>query len=154
MAQEENKGENASLWLVGVVLLVGFVAGLLYRRQKKKSSSSSEVDFSALPVCTLVKTHAKNPEFKLNDEQWEELKREMDVAFNNFTDRLLDIYPKLNDVELHVCYLLKLKISPTDIAHIVVRQKNTVSTIRERLYKKIYGENGTAKQFDQFIERF
>ena len=107
-----------------------------------------------MPTCQLVKKHARDPNFKLNDEQWEELRLEIDVAFNDFTNRLLDIYPKLNDVELHVCYLLKLKVLPTDIAHIIVRQKNTVSTIRERLYKKIHGEEGTAKQFDKFIEQF
>ena len=154
LVQEEERDENDSLWLVGVVSLVGFVAGLLYRRRKKKSFSSSEMDFSVLPICRLIKTNARNPEFKLSDVQWEELKREMDISFNDFTGRLLKLYPKLNEVELHVCYLVKLKVLPTDIAHIVVRQKNTVSTIRERLYRKIHGEDGTAKQFDQFIERF
>ena len=153
--QEEKKEKGASLWWVGVVPLVGFVARWLYCHQKKNSSSSfSTVDFSALPVCQLVKTHARNPDFKLNDTQWEDLKREMNVAFNDFTDRLLNLCPKLNDVELRVCCLVKLKVSPTDIAHIVVRQKNTVSTIRGRLYRKIHGEDGTAKQFDQFIENF
>ena len=88
------------------------------------------------------------------EEEVAVLKQEMDIAFNNFTSRLLDICPKLNDVELHVCCLVKLKISPKNIAHIVVRQKNTVSSIRERLYKKIHGELGTSKQFDEFIERF
>lgn len=152
LTQEDKRNDSASLWWLGIVLLVGFVVGLLYRRQKK--NSASKVDFSALPICQLVKTHAKNPDFKLNDVQWEELEREMDVAFNDFTNRLLDVYPKLNDVELHVCCLLKLKVSPKDIAHIILRQKNTVSSIRERLYKKIHGKNGTAKLFDQFIEEF
>ena len=103
-------------------------------------------------MCRLVKTNARNPDFKLNDAQWEELQKEMDEAFSGFTNRLLEVCPKLSDVELHVCYLLKLGVSPTDIAHIIVRQTNTVSSIRERLYKKIHGENGTARQFDRFIE--
>ena len=152
--QEGKKDESASWWWMGIVPLVGIVAGLLSSNKKKKSSSSSKVDFSALPFCRLVKTHARNPNFKLNDTQWEALKREMDIAFNNFTGRLLELCPKLNDVELHVCCLVKLEISPTNIAHIIVRQKNTVSTIRERLNKKLLGKEGTAKQFDQFIEQF
>ena len=152
--QEGKKDESASWWWMGIVPLVGIVAGLLSSPKKKKSSSLSKVDFSALPFCRLVKTHARNPNFKLNDTQWEALKREMDIAFNNFTGRLLELCPKLNDVELHVCCLVKLEISPTNIAHIIVRQKNTVSTIRERLNKKLLGKEGTAKQFDQFIEQF
>ena len=153
--QEEKKKESASSWWwLGIVPLIGSVAGLLFLYKKKKSLFSSKVDFSALPVCRLVKTNARNPNFKLNDAQWKELKREMDIAYNDFTSRLLELCPKLNETELRVCYLVKLKISPTDIAHIIVRQKNTVSTIRERLNKKLHGKEGTAKQFDQFIEQF
>ena len=151
---QEKKDKNVSWWWVSVVPLVGVIAGLLYLPKKKKSPSSIKVDYSALPICWLVRTNARKPDFKLNDAQWEELKREMDFAFDGFTDRLLELCPKLNEVEIHVCYLVKLEVSPTDIAHIIVRQKNTVSTIRERLNKKLYGKEGTAKQLDKFIEQF
>lgn len=153
--QSGKKDESATLWWVAFVSLVGFVVGWLFRQQKEgSSSSSSNMNFVGFPVCQLVKTHARNPEFKLNDGQWEELEREMNVIFNDFTGRLLELCPKLSVVELRICYLVKLKVSPTDIAHIIFRQKNTVSTIRVRLYKKIHGIEGTAKQFDEFIEQF
>lgn len=155
LIQEEKTNDNSFLWWGAVVPLLGLLIGLLSRLKKKNiSSSSPEVNFSDLPICRLVKTHARDPEFRLNDAQWEELKREMDIAFNDFTSRLLERCPKLNDVDIHVCYLVKLKVSPKDMAHIIVRQKNTVSTIRGRLYKKIHGEDGTAKQFDEYIEKF
>lgn len=157
-SQEERKDENGSVgWLAGVVPLAGLVGWWLFHQRRKRSSSVREKEQTALPdlpMCRLVKTNARNPAFKLNDAQWEELQKEMDVAFNGFTNRLLEVCPKLSDVELHVCYLLKLGVSPTDIAHIIVRQTNTVSSIRERLYKKITGENGTARQLDRFIEEF
>lgn len=146
------------LWMTGVVLLVGFVVWLLYYNRKKCFfSSSSKKKLSELldlPTCRLVKINARNPDFKLNDAQWGDLKLEIDIVFNGFTDRLLSICPKLNDVDLRVCYLLKLGLSPTDIAHIIVRQTNTVSSIRERLYKKIHGVEGSSKQFDQFLKEF
>ena len=149
---KEKEDEDCFLgWLVVAMILVGFVAGMLYPRWKK---SASKKDFSALPVCRLIRNHANNPDFKLTEKQWEELQTEIDYAYNNFTDRLYAKCPKLNDVELHVCYLVKLKIIPKNIANIIFRQKNTVSSIRERLYKKIHGENGTSKQFDEFIESF
>ena len=151
---QEKKDKSVSWWWVSVIPLVGVVVGLIYLHNKKKSPPSTKVDYSALPTCWLVKTNARNPDFRLNDAQWEELKREMDFTFNGFTDRLLELCPKLNEVEIHVCYLVKLKVSPTNIAHIIVRQKNTVTTIRERLNKKLYGKEGTAKQFDLFIEKF
>lgn len=156
--QNERKEENSSMsWLVGLVPLVGLAGWWIFRHRKSRSSAVRRKEQAALPdlpMCRLVKTNARNPDFKLNDAQWEELQKEMDAAFNDFTNRLLEVCPKLSDVELHVCYLLKLGVSPTDIAHIIVRQANTVSSIRERLYKKIYGENGSGRQLDQFIEGF
>ena len=155
LVQEKRRYENAFLWKVSIVLLVGLIVGRVYRHQKKSNSSSSPfVVFPELPICQLIKTHAKNPDFKLNDRQWEELSIEMDIAFNAFASRLLELCPKISDVERHVSYLVKLKISPKNIAHIVVRQKNTISSIRERLYQKIHGVEGTPKQFDDFIENF
>ena len=102
----------------------------------------------------MIKTNARNPAFKLNTAQWEGLKEEIDASLNGFTERLLCLNPKLNDGEIHVCYLLKLGITPTDMAHIMVCQINTVSTIRKRLYKKIHGVNGTPGQLDRFIDTF
>ena len=151
---QEKKNKTISWRWVSVIPLVGVVVGLSYIHKRKKSSPSIKVNYSALPICWLVKTNARKPDFKLNDVQWEELRREMDFAFDGFTDRLLELCPKLSEVEIHVCYLVKLEVPPTDIAHIIVRQKNTVSTIRERLNKKLYGKEGTAKQFDKFIEQF
>ena len=154
--QETDKDEKAWLvWLAFVVLLVGFAVGVFYYNRKKQSSSTKRVSESLdLPICRMVKTNARNPGFKLNDAQWLELKEEMDVSLNGFTERLLCLNPKLSDVDIHVCYLLKLGISPTDMAHIMVCQINTVSTIRKRLYKKIHGVNGTPGQLDRFIEEF
>ena len=154
--QNERKDENGSMrWLAGLVPLAGLAGWWIFRHWKSRSSAvrrKEQAPLPDLPMCRLVKTNARNPDFKLNDAQWEELQKEMDEAFSGFTNRLLEVCPKLSDVELHVCYLLKLGVSPTDIAHIIVRQINTVSSIRERLYKKIHGENGTARQFDRFIE--
>lgn len=155
LVHEGKRNENTFLWWIGIIPLVGLIAGLVYRHQKKSTSFSSPiVVFPKLPICQLIKTHAKNPDFKLNDRQWEELSIEMDIAFNAFASRLLEVCPKISDVERHVSYLVKLKISPKNIAHIVVRQKNTISSIRERLYLKIHGVEGTPKQFDDFIENF
>ena len=153
---ETDKDEKAWLvWLAFVVLLVGFAVGVFYYNRKKQSSSTKRVSESLdLPICRMVKTNARNPGFKLNDAQWLELKEEMDVSLNGFTERLLCLNPKLSDVDIHVCYLLKLGISPTDMAHIMVCQINTVSTIRKRLCKKIHGVNGTPGQLDRFIEEF
>lgn len=144
------------VWLVSAVLLVGL--GLFYKNRKKRFSSSAfqkrVLESFDLPTCRMVKINARNPGFKLNDTQWKELKEEMDTYLNGFTERLLCLNPKLSEVDIHVCYLLKLGITPTEMAHIMVCQTNTVSTIRKRLYRKIHGVDGTPSQLDRFIEEF
>ena len=146
------------VWLVSIILLVALVVGVFYNNRRKKSSSSASPkrvsESLDLPICRMIKTNARNPDFKLNNAQWEGLKEEIDASLNGFTERLLCLNPKLNDGDIHVCYLLKLEIAPTDMAHIMVCQTNTVSSIRKRLYKKIHGVEGTPGQLDRFIEEF
>ena len=105
-------------------------------------------------IYQLIKTQAHNPDFKMNDKQWQELQAELDKNYNHFTARLYEKCPKLSETELHVCFLLKLSIAPTDIAHIVVKQVGTITNIRTRLHEKICGKPGSAKQLDDYIRNF
>ena len=146
------------VWPISTILLVALAVGVFYNNRRKKSSSSASPkrvsESLDLPICRMIKTNARNPDFKLNNAQWEGLKEEIDASLNGFTERLLCLNPKLNDGDIHVCFLLKLEIAPTDMAHIMVCQTNTVSSIRKRLYKKIHGVDGTPSQLDQFIKEF
>ena len=153
---EEEKRDGMD-WKTLILLVPLFVWMLYYGRKKYISSLSSNKKLSelmTLPTCRLVKDNARNPHFKLNEAEWKELKQEMDATLNDFSVRLRNLNPKLSDGDLHVCYLLKLELSPTEMAHILVCQTNTVSTIRKRLYKKIYGVDGTPGQLDKFIKNF
>lgn len=156
--QAEPKRKDLTGMIIGVVVSSGIAIVLFhYKRKKRPSTSLTKMETDTLyksAIYQLIKKQAHNPDFKLTDEQWQELQIEMDQAYNHFTARLYAICPKLNETELHVCYLLKLSIAPTDIAHIIVRQVSTVSSIRERLYKKIHGTSGNAKQLDDFILKF
>ena len=153
---EEEKRDGVD-WKTLVLLVPLFVWMLYYSRKKYISSLSYKKKLSelmTLPTCRFVKDNARNPHFKLNEAQWKELKQEMDATLNGFTERLRNLSPKLNDGDFHVCYLLKLELSPTEMAHILVCQTNTVSTIRKRLYKKIHGVEGTPGELDKFIKNF
>ena len=50
-----------------------------------------------------------------------------------------------------VCLLLKLNLSPLEIAHLVGRTPSAITKIRERLHLSIFGEQGTTEKFDSFI---
>ncbi len=86
----------------------------------------------------------------LKDADWESIKQAIKPVFPNFLNHLATLY-KMSDTELHVCILLKLRFAPTDIASAVGKEKSTVSCIRSRLYKKVFGQNGSGKDWDDFI---
>ena len=141
------------------ILLVGLsVLCYFYMKEKKREKSrryAKDIDnLYKSDIYQLIKNQIHNPDFKMNDKQWKELQEELDKNYNHFTARLYEKCPKLSETELHVCFLLKLSIAPTDIAHIVVKQVGTITNIRTRLHEKICGKPGSAKQFDDFIRNF
>lgn len=110
--------------------------------------------FLSSEIYTHVKNDFKNPGFKLTATDWGEIQKALDVAYNDFTARLYALYPKLSENELHVCYLLKMSFTSTDLAPLVALGYSSVCSLRERLSKKLLGPSGTAKQLDSFIASF
>lgn len=88
---------------------------------------------------------------KITEEHWQKLQAAIDVAFQNFTNRLYTYYPQLSLQELRICYLIKISIPVKDIATFVNRSKSAITVSRSRLYKKIHGTDGNAEMFDNFI---
>lgn len=86
----------------------------------------------------------------LNEEEWKELTKIIDESFNNFSERLLK-YCQLSPQEFRVCLLLKIGIKPNDISTLTAHSKQSISTTRNRLFKKVFGEKGSGKDWDEFI---
>lgn len=84
---------------------------------------------------------------------WQALARAVDQTCDHFTARLNDLHP-LNDLELKVCLLLKISLTPTQIAAVTARSKQAVSSVRRRLYAKIFGKPGRPEDWDEFIGEF
>lgn len=94
-------------------------------------------------------THNENIKIPLN--RWNELRYAIDIAFPNFTAQLYALYPQISDLELHICYLIKISMQVKDIARLVDRSPSAITVSRARLYKKIHGLTGTAEMMDNFI---
>jgi len=88
---------------------------------------------------------------KATESDWKQLISLIDRTFPRFSKQLNSLLPKISDVELKVCCLVKIEVPATDIATIINRSRQSVTMIRKRLYNKIYGENGSTKDFDDFI---
>lgn len=129
--------------------------------EKNSSIASSCLEREALislfhhsAIYLLIVENCKNPNFRMKEIHWIELRKEINIAYNDFTNRLYALYPKLSEVEFHVCYLIKVSISASDIAALVCLKNNSVSSIRKRLYQKIHGVSGAPNMLDTFIADF
>ena len=90
---------------------------------------------------------------KIGNDDWKELMCAVDEAYNQFTTRLLELYP-MKTIEIQVCVLIKIGLSPAQIAFITIRSRQAISSIRKRLYSKVMGKDGTPEQWDNFINTF
>lgn len=110
-----------------------------------------ETSFKQSHIYLLFHKAGKDENIKITDKDWSALQLEIDKTYHNFTNRLYSLYPKLSILELRICYLVKISMQVTDIAHLVNRSKSAISLARTRLYKKIHGIEGTVEMLDKFI---
>lgn len=86
----------------------------------------------------------------LTRNEWEELEKQMKSAYPMFFRQLTEMC-QLSEVELRVCMLTKLGVPPSAIAIHTCREYSSISSIRSRLYFKLFGKKGGAKDLDDFI---
>ena len=83
-------------------------------------------------------------------EDWEEMERQLNAVYTGFSHKLRSLYD-FSDTEFHVCLLTKLRATNKDIAAVINRAPDSVSSIRSRLHKKVLGPHGGAKEWDEFV---
>ena len=101
-----------------------------------------------------IRLNAGKEKFHLTDEEWQTLATDIDNAYDNFTGRLLAL-ANLDDVEMKVCYLIKLEVPPSAIATMVFQSRGAITMKRRRMHEKLlHIEKGNPKLFDDFILNF
>ena len=86
----------------------------------------------------------------LKDDDWQQIETHVRKLYPGFTSQLRGLHA-MSELEYQVCLLIKLRITPSDIATVLARDVSTISTVRSRLYKKVFGQKGGARQWDDFI---
>lgn len=87
---------------------------------------------------------------KLTAEDWQLLDEEVNSHYPEFKERISELC-KISDSEYKVCLLLKIGVSPKDIATLTIKTKSAISVMRKRLYTKAFGNNATPEMWDEFI---
>ncbi len=87
---------------------------------------------------------------RLKEEEWDGIEELLRKVYPGFSGQLRNLY-EMSDLEYQVCVLTKLRIPPSSIASVLVRDISTISSVRSRLFKKVFGRKGGAREWDEFI---
>ena len=86
----------------------------------------------------------------LKDNDWITIESQIKKVYPGFSSQLRNLHA-MSELENQVCLLIKLRVAPSDIAVVLARDASTISTVRSRLYKKVFGRKGGAREWDEFI---
>ena len=123
-------------------------------------SLTRNVDFSNYCVSESVlsssiyeklKEALKNDRFAISESDWVELDRIINISYPEFKTNLYNLYGNISAHEYRICLLIKCKMGSTEIGKLTFRDKTSIASTRKRLYKKIFCEDGSAKDLDLFI---
>ena len=90
---------------------------------------------------------------KATDDEFDELEKALNKAYNGFVNRLYELRPSMSPKEMRTCMLVKIGVSPKESTSILCTSLSNVGMIRSRLYKKIFEKNGSPEEFDNFIRK-
>ena len=111
------------------------------REQDLKDSSSA---YNAL------KKEIQNGTFKLSDDIWQQLSSLVNTIYPNF-DKDLESFLKVSLQEYKICLLIKLGISPSNMAKILNVTKEAITASRRRMYNKVLKTKGSPQDWDKII---
>lgn len=86
----------------------------------------------------------------LNENDWNQAEEIILSNYPDFRDRLWGLH-NFSKQEYRVTLLLKLQIEPAQIATLTAHTKSAITQTRTRLYKKCFGTEGSADQWDEFV---
>lgn len=87
-----------------------------------------------------------------SDDSWKDLSQTILSVYPNFQDRLICCH-HLNETEYKVSMLIKLELKPKDIALLLCKSREAISSIRRRLCQRVLKmENASPKVWDEYIK--
>lgn len=158
------------IFIVAVFMMFANYAYNLYRNKKRVEQELKliEQEREALPVPVRQAMNSVAVEFhqsdfyislrkrisngeRLKKDDWDNIEKQFQSVYPRFTSTLFSLY-HMSQVEYQVCLLLKLEVLPSEIANILCKDSSSISSIRSRLYSKVFGKKGSSKDWDKFIQ--
>lgn len=125
----------------------------LKNKEKEKSieeRTNEEADIKDSAIYQSIKHSIENQEYRLSDEHWTELTKLINNTYPGF-DKNLHAFLDVNSQEYKICLLIKIGITPTNIAHFLNLTKEAITASRRRMYTKSFHKRGTPADWDKII---
>lgn len=161
--QEKNAATRHLIWILTICAVV-VIAAVWYLLQRRKAKLAPALDasettadqpsavsrqFYDADVNQLLTTHIADDKV-LKPSDWKMVESRLLESFPDFREKLFSLY-NLSETEYRICMLIKLGISPTNIAKLTATGKSSVSQSRLRMQQKVFNGEGTAQDWDNFI---
>jgi hypothetical protein len=177
LSSKDRQQENMIHWficfsiVITIVVIIAIQAAIVFRREKRKlrfqlqqiqdmqenrpqvvrqAVETMEKEFFASDDYITLQRRIAGGQL-LKEQDWLDIEAQLKRVYPAFSSQLHALYP-LSELEYQVCMLIKLRIAPTDIASVMARSTSTISTMRSRLYTKVFGRKGGAKEWDEFLQ--
>lgn len=118
--------------------------------RKQTRNESAKARIVATDIFKTIQNYIKK-EKAVNAKEWRELDEIINKEIPDFKTNLYSYY-NISPHEYHICILIRLEFSPTDMAMLLGCTTSAVSKARKRLQEKFFSDEGTPKDFDQFIK--
>ena len=156
--QQEQAEERTIVWIsisIATFLLI-VAAFVLYKRKNATSASTDKTQppltkrqFYDKDISEMLTTHLYNNKV-LKTADWKLIEERLLQAFPTFRDSLYSLY-SLSETEYHICLLIKLEVSPSNMAKLMATGTSTISQSRLRMQQKVFNGQGTAKDWDNYV---
>ena len=85
--------------------------------------------------------------------EWVDLQDAIFSAYPNFSELMTVHYDDLDDKEYKVCLLIRADFKPNSISNMLDVLPSTITQIRKRLNKKLFGRQENSKDFDILLKK-
>lgn len=96
-----------------------------------------------------IQTHLKNVK-NIDTATWKDIDDTVNDIVPNFKIQLYSSY-RLSKQEYKICLLIRFSLTVKEMATLLCKSDSAISLARKRLYKKLTGKDGTAKDMDTFV---
>lgn len=93
---------------------------------------------------SLVKQGGDTKKCRMSDAEWQTIFNHADAVFDNFTVRLRQQFPALNEEDIRYCCMVRMRLSQAEIAGVVCLEKDSVKKRLKRIRtEKLASAKGT-----------